>query len=183
MTDATGILAEYGLDLDDVEVPSFEIADGTYPFVIGDVFVREGSQSQPNKSWLIIEYLLGDEGKKHGELFGLPEDASAPTDKEKAALGRYKGRLLALGIPENQINNVGRDELIGIRGEFTLLTKGAYQNIRNFKVEDDGANAFAQEAEAPEAAAPAPAARRSAPAQKAPSATQPPTVKANPFAK
>lgn len=189
-----GILEEYGLDLADMEVPSFDINDGEYDWEIGDVFIREGSQKHPDKSWLIIEYLL-DNGKKYGELFGLPEDASAPTDGEKSALGRYKGRLLSLGFDESQVNSVGRDELVGIQGHFTLLTARGFQNVRNLTLPDDGQNQFADAAkEGPgnpaqtfvgkaEAApaAKAPAARRAPAAPKAAPAAAPTAVD-NPFA-
>lgn len=137
----TGILEEYGLDVDAAEELSFEVPDGEYDFTVGDMFVRVGSKAQPDKSWLIIEYLL-DSGKKHGELFGLPIDASAPTDKEKGVLGRYKSRLKSLGFEEGQLNEIGRDEIVGIEGHFVLLTSKGYQNIRNLTLSDDGENQF-----------------------------------------
>jgi hypothetical protein len=145
----TGILEEYGLDVDAAEEFGFEVPDGEYDFVVGDVFVRVGSKNQPDKSWLIIDYLLGETGKKHGELFGLPEDSSAPTDKEKAALGRYKTRLLSLGFEEGTLNEIGREELVGIAGHFTLLTSKGYQNIRNLTIPDDGENQFSGAKEGP----------------------------------
>lgn len=178
----TGILEEYGLDVDAAEEFGFDVPDGEYDFVIGDVFVRVGSKNQPDKSWLIIDYLLGETGKKHGELFGLPEDSSAPTEKEKAAIGRYKSRLLSLGFEEGTLNEIGRDELVGITGHFTLLTAKGYQNIRNLAIADDGENQFSGAKEGPgnsartivedEAPAEAPVAKkapvkRAAPAAKA----------------
>jgi hypothetical protein len=180
-----GLLDDYGLDLSEVEAPSWDIEDGTYEFVVGDIFVKEGSTNYPDKSWIIIEYLVGDSGKKTSELFQLPADAANPTDKELTTLGRYKARLISLGIAESEVNNVGAEELVGIEGVFTLRTttgkdKKEYQNIRNLKVADAGENSFrapAEEAEAEEAPAPkkAPAARKAA----APAA---PTAVKNPFA-
>lgn len=177
-----GLLDEYGLDVSDIEVPSWDIEDGVYDFVVGDVFIKAGSTNRPDQSWIIIEYLVGEDGKRFSELYGLPEDASNPTESERKTLGRYKGRLLSLGISPEQVNSVGRDELVGIAGTFQLRTTagkkgGTFQNIRNLRLADTGSNEFAAKAATPAAAA-APKAK-AAPAAK----TTPPTVKDNPFAK
>ena len=173
-----GLLAEYGLDLDEVEVPSFDIPDGAHEFSIGDVFVKNGSKNSPDKSWIIIEYLVDDDGKRFSELYQLPVDATNKTEKEIKTLGRYKGRLLSLGIAESDVNTITREDLVGISGTFQLRTTkgtggGEFQNIRNLRVNDSGANEFQASSEAP--AVP----KASAPK----AAAKPATAVDNPFAK
>lgn len=191
-----GLLDDYGLDLDEVEAPSWDIADGAYEFVIGDLFIKNGSNANPDKSWIIIEYLVGESGKRFSELYQLPVDAANPTDGELMTLGRYKSRVISFGFDESEVNNVDRDSVVGITGTFQLRTTkgkngGLFQNIRNLKVTgtpDDGGNAFAPADAAEEAPAGSakttPAARKTAAASATPKAAAPkaPTAVSNPFA-
>jgi hypothetical protein len=116
--------------------------DGIYEFTVGDVYVKQGSQAFPDRSWVIVEYLVGDEGKKQSELFELPEDADNLTDRERQKLGFYVQRMIDLGIDRANINDVDRDDLIGLRGTLQLYStagKGKnagrmFQNIKNVKV-------------------------------------------------
>lgn len=137
-----GLLEEFEIDLSSVEAPDTygRPADDIYEFVVGDVYIQNGSKNHPEKSWIIFKYLLGDSGKEFSELFSLPNDPANPTEQEASRLGFYKQRLVSLGIAPEDVNTVGRDDLVGIRGTFELrTTKSArdgkeYQNIRNFKV-------------------------------------------------
>jgi hypothetical protein len=164
-----GLLDDFGIDTNDIEVPSFEIQDGIYEFEIGDVFVKNGSQNYPDRSWVIIEYILGDTGQKKSEMFELPADPDNITDKERQKLGFYVARLLDLGVDREEVNSVDRDDLIGLRGTLQVYSqsgKGAnkgksFQNIKAVKVEKAGT--------APTAGTKAPAART--------------TSASNPFAK
>ena len=135
-----GLIEEFGIDLSNVEEPEGygKPADDIYEWSLGDVYLKSGSKSNPDKSWIIFKYLLGDSGRDFSELFSLPQDMSNPTDKEIERLGYYKQRLLSLGVAPENVNTVGADELIGATGTFELRTvKGRdgkdYQNIRNFK--------------------------------------------------
>jgi hypothetical protein len=162
-----GLLDDFGIDTNDIEVPSFEIEDGNYEFEIGDIFVKNGSQNYPDRSWVIVEYIIGDTGQKKSEMFELPVDSDNITDKERQKLGYYVARLLDLGVDRNEVNSVDREDLIGLRGTLQVYSqsgKGAnkgksYQNIKNVKVASN----------APTTAAKATAART--------------TSAANPFAK
>lgn len=144
-----GLLDDFGIDTSDIEAPSFEIEDGIYEFEIGDVFVKNGSQNYPDRSWIIVEYILGDTGQKKSEMFELPLDAENMTDKERQKLGFYVARLLDLGVARDQVNNVDRDDLIGLRGTLQVYSqsgKGSnkgkmFQNIKNVKVSSEGASA------------------------------------------
>lgn len=141
----TGLLDEYAgkgvLDLDDVpDGPNYEIADDWYDFEIGDVFLKEGTDNKPDDSWIIVEYLLGDEGKKKSEWFALPKDPDNPTDAEKTKLSFWKQRLDSLGVAPEDRNKVGRGELVGLTGTLQLKSTKSkkdgkmYQNIYNVRV-------------------------------------------------
>lgn len=134
-----GLLEEYDIDLSNVETPEYGApADDIYEFTLGDVYIQEGSKKNPAAKWVIFKYLLGDSGQVYQEWFGLPVDATNPTDNEMTKLGYYKNRLTSLGVAPEEINTVTADELRGTTGTFELRTiKGKdgneYQNIRNFK--------------------------------------------------
>jgi hypothetical protein len=116
--------------------------DGIYEFTVGDVYVKQGSQAYPDRSWVIIEYLVGDEGKKQSELFELPADPDNLTDRERQKLGYYVQRMMDLGVAREAVNDVDREDLIGVGGTLQLYStagKGKnagrmFQNIKNVKV-------------------------------------------------
>lgn len=151
-----GLLDDFGIDTNDIEVPSFDIEDGIYEFEIGDVFVKNGSQNYPDRSWVIIEYLLGDAGQKKSEMFELPVDPANMTDKERQKIGYYVSRLIDLGVARDEVNTVDRDDLIGLQGTLQVYSqtgKGAnkgklFQNIKNVKVSKGAAVAAAPVAKA-----------------------------------
>lgn len=146
----SGLFEEYGIDPDEVpEAPSYDVEDGIYEFEISNSF--DWVSDDEDRSAFVIEYTVGDEGKKTSEWFNLPEDASAPTEAEMKKLGFLKQRLLSLGIPREELGTVEKDDLIGITGTLQLkTTRGRngkdYQNVRNVTVDD-------AEAEAPAAPA------------------------------
>ena len=137
-----GLLDEYGIDTSEAETPSYDMEDGIYEFTVGDVYVKQGSQKYPDRAWVIVEYLVGDEGKKQSELFELPADPENLTDRERQKLGYYVARLMDLGVDRAAVNDVDREDLIGLRGTLTLHSvagKGAnagkmFQNIKNVKL-------------------------------------------------
>jgi hypothetical protein len=137
-----GLLDEYGIDTSEAETPSYDMEDGIYEFTVGDVYVKQGSQKYPDRSWVIIEYLVGDEGKKNSELFELPQDPENLTDRERQKLGYYVARLMDLGVDRDAVNDIDREDLIGLRGTLTLHSvagKGPnagkmFQNIKNVKI-------------------------------------------------
>lgn len=132
----SGLLAEFNIDISDVEIKDgFEKPkDDIYEWELGNVSLKQGSKTDATRSWIIFDYILGDEGLKFSELFELPKDPRNPTDKEVNRLGYYKQRLLSLGVAPEDVNTVTADQLIGSRGTFELRTKQGrdgndYQNI------------------------------------------------------
>ena len=137
-----GLLDDYGIDTSEAETPSYDMEDGIYEFTVGDVYVKQGSQKYPDRAWVIVEYLVGEEGKKQSELFELPADPENLTDRERQKLGYYVARLMDLGVDRAAVNDVDREDLIGLRGTLQLYSsagKGAnagkmFQNIKNVKL-------------------------------------------------
>jgi hypothetical protein len=137
-----GLLDDYGIDTSEAETPSYEMQDGIYEFTVGDIYVKQGSQAYPDRSWVIIEYLVGDEGKKQSELFELPADPDNLTDRERQKLGYYVQRMMDLGVAREAVNDIDREDLIGVGGTLQLYStagKGKnagrmFQNIKNVKV-------------------------------------------------
>jgi hypothetical protein len=132
-----GIFEDLGLEIDFDEVPDapdYEVEDGIYTFEIGDVFLKAytDKRTRAEKNGMIIDFLLGDEGKKKGEFFRFPDDLTNPTAKEVADLSFWKQRLESLGFDKSQMNGVGRDDLIGLTGTLKLAhdkKTGKYQNV------------------------------------------------------
>ena len=143
-----GMLDDYGIDTSEIEAPSYDLEDGIYEMTVGDVYVKQGSQAYPDRSWVIIEYLVGEEGKKKSELFELPADPENITDNERQKLGYYVARLLDLGVERAAVNDVDRDDLIGLRGTLQLYSNAGkgknagkmFQNIKNVKVSQTSAS-------------------------------------------
>jgi hypothetical protein len=137
-----GLLDDYGIDTSEAETPSYEMQDGIYEFTVGDIYVKQGSQAYPDRSWVIVEYLVGDEGKKQSELFELPVDPDNLTDRERQKLGYYVQRMMDLGVAREAVNDIDREDMIGVGGTLQLYStagKGKnagrmFQNIKNVKV-------------------------------------------------
>jgi len=144
-----GLLDDYGIDTTEIEAPSYDIEDGMYEMTVGDVYIKQGSKNFPDRSWVIFEYLVGEEGKKASELFELPVDPGLLTDKEHTRLGYYVARLLSLGVARENVNDIDKDDLVGLTGTLVLYTstgKGAnagktFQNIKNVKVSEASSEA------------------------------------------
>lgn len=136
-----GLLEDYNVDLDDFEANSFEVPDGVYDYAIGEVAVQDGSKNNPEQPMLYIHYILtNEEGKNYTnrEYFWIPADPGSPTDKEKAAMGRLKTRIMSLGFEEDEVNDVSPEELVGLTGTYQLVTSRGFQNVRNVRPDEDG---------------------------------------------
>lgn len=137
------LLDDY-VDLDPIEAPSYDVPDNIYEFSLGDARIQEGTKNDPDKVALIFEYKLQDENDKsytYSEWFFLPADANILTDRDKQSLGYLKLRLISLGVPESEVNEVEAADLIGTYGTLqikTTVSKGRqFQNIRNLRVEEN----------------------------------------------
>ena len=134
-----GLLGAFNIDMDEIEAPSFDVKDDVWEYVVGDMYLLEGTSNHPDKSWIIIEFQLGDEGKTKSEWFQMPMDSDNKTAKEIEKLGYFKLRLKDLGVPDEKLNTVEPDDVIGKRGTLQTVTKGGYQNIKNVTLAEEEA--------------------------------------------
>lgn len=146
-----GILTDYDIDLDEYEANEggFTNPDpGWYEFQVTDI--RIYSKEDGSWSGIFVDYLLTSEelgvaGEEYSEIFGLPKH-NPPTKQERAALERYKARILSFGFEESEVNDVDGESVRGLTGTFELEeSRGRdgkkYVNVRHLTVdgaEDDG---------------------------------------------
>jgi hypothetical protein len=141
-----GLLDDYKVDLDEFEAFSFDVPDDIYEFTVGEAGLVEGTSKNPEALNFVIKYLLENENGKvfnYNEYIRMPDDFNNLTEDDKKKLGRLKTRLLQLGVPDDQLNTVDGDDLVGIYGTFQLSSRkgkngNVYQNLRNMRVEEGG---------------------------------------------
>lgn len=142
-----GLLDDYvdsGIDfVNDVQESTFDVPDGLYEFSVGDAYIQDGSKANPEYKAFCLKYLLNTEDGEHQytytERFAYPKVAGQLTDGERTRLSIMKGRLLKLGVPEEELNTFGPEDVTGITGTLTLKTKAGttFQNIVAFNVDED----------------------------------------------
>lgn len=127
------------LDVQSAEEIDYSIPDNTYPAFVFDVKVgrtkADPSKNKVSKLGMTIVYKISEgdyEGRQVQEWKQIPEpvDPKNLTEDEKKSLSYLKTRMLSLGVPENRVNSVGPDDLIGSEVVITLVSKGEYQNVR-----------------------------------------------------
>lgn len=145
-----GIFDDFGINPDEIKESSFDIADGTYLFEIGEAERQDGSTNNPDDTLFYIDYSLFNEdeesvGSKRA-YYTLAQDGDTDTKRVQQSLSFFKADLKRLGITD--LSSFDGSELIGLRGVLQLKSvpgKGAnrnnmYQNIRNIRLDDDGAD-------------------------------------------
>ena len=140
-----GLFDTFGVDADQVEVPTGGPKPGTYEATISNAEIVIGTKSDSTAVNLVISYQIPNYEYPQKEYFGLPK-SKAPWDDvtvisetngrkntEKSVnefkLGLLKKRLLALGVPESKVNSVKPADLIGAPVVLTLVQNKDYVNI------------------------------------------------------
>jgi hypothetical protein len=145
----SGIFGDLGVDGTEVELPSSGgYKPGTYLAQISNAEIKVGTKKDDTAVNIILHYTLDDFPDSYAvqEYFGLPKTA-APWDNltviretpqgqpvtedshNKWLLGILKKRLLSLGVPEEKVNDVKTENLIGIPVVIKLVKNGEYTNI------------------------------------------------------
>lgn len=148
-----GIFDDFGIDPDKIPDTSFDIADGTYLFEIGEAERQDGSTNNPDDTLFYIDYSLFNEdedsvGSKRA-YYTLAKDGDPEHPRAIQSQSFMKADLKRLGVTD--LSDFDGSELIGLRGVLQLKSvpgKGAnrgnmYQNIRNIRLDE------AEEQEAP----------------------------------
>ena len=191
-----GFLDDYDIDLDEFNESGFDNpADGTYEFEVLRGETKVGTAKDSEAVHIVIYFNLENED---GETqtwnwwLKVPSDPQRPTRRESISMSDWKKWLLGAGFDESSLNEVGHDDIEGIRGTMRLVSSQGrgknsdqvYQNPKDWTF--DGADE--EEEEKPKKAAPKPASKP----KKAAPAPEPDEddeeeeekpKKANPFAK
>ena len=131
-------------------IDPFEIPDGTYKAVTGEV--KRETSKDGSKVGLTLKYTIDDEdspynGRKASEWKTIPKGQESEDDRK--ALGYLKQRLNSLGVPEDKMNSVEPEELNDIPVVITIKNNNGYVNVNRVALREedasfaDGANPFA----------------------------------------
>lgn len=128
------------LDVASAADDPFKVDDGTYLTTVTSCKIQE---TKDGKKGLTFDFTIDDDaehnaneamhGRKISEWLTIPDttDDGEFVDPEKGPifLSFIKRRLKSLGIPEDEMNTVDHEDLIGIQVVTTVKTKNDYQNI------------------------------------------------------
>jgi hypothetical protein len=114
------------------------IPDNTYECVVSDLEVK---QNKKGNMGMILKYkvISGEyEGSEISEYKRIPhpKDAEILEGKKKSdALSYIKMRLASLGIPESRMNDVTKDDLVGIECYVSTKDNDGFTNVRNITLQ------------------------------------------------
>lgn len=139
------------LDIASASSDPFSVEDGTYLCTVKKVAVQKTKDESKTGLTFSFEIDEDDEnenalmhGRKIDEWLTIPEvDADGEyVDPEKGPIfmSFLKRRLESLGVPEEEMNTVDNEDLLGISCVVTVKTKGDYQNITKLVLRGDAAD-------------------------------------------
>jgi len=137
------LLKQYGLSEEEIpeDVGRRTIPDGTYDYTVTYAGFKEGTDSQPDMEWIIIDFDLGEEGE-YREWFTTVDNGDSTTDRVKNSMSFLRKRLAFFG---QTLASIDFEAMIGATGTLTLSTtkKGekSFQNISEFSIDEDDAPA------------------------------------------
>lgn len=127
-----------GLDVASAADNPFEIPANTYLTTITSV--ASGPTRNEDKVGMTITYTI-QEGDYAGDditewkQIPTPADPHNLTKEEKRSLSFLKMRLLELGVPEDRINSVSEDDLVGLDVYVTTKEgKNGYTNVQKVEL-------------------------------------------------
>lgn len=122
------------LDVAGAEDNPWSIPDSTYPGVVNDLDVKKNAKGNMG---MTFKYKVTEgeyAGREITEYKRLPHSSDAEqldaAAKSRAA-SYIKQRLASLGIPEERMNGVTKDDLIGIECYVSTKMNGEYINVRD----------------------------------------------------
>jgi len=139
----TGFLNDLGLSKARTD-PNF-LSEGKYPAIVSKLNIKDTQKSGPA---LIITYKVTHDDPENGgkiktEFKSLPkmkDDGSGEYADEDAVRNAafLKQRLLSLGVPENELDNMTQESILGAPVWITVVQTGDYYNIRQVELREDG---------------------------------------------
>jgi hypothetical protein len=152
-----GFFDNYGTTADAVSENPFSIPFGSYPVVISDAEIKQGSKDK-TVDFFVIEYEVasGEHAGKTASTWFRTKPLTAADDKNYAAnnartLSNFKKALLDIGLNEAQINAFDPythgSKLRGIRGTAKMgpqKNNPEYNSISNFTRNSGASTAVTQ---------------------------------------
>lgn len=124
-----------GLSLKDAPSDPNAIPNSTYDAVVSNVELKESGENskKPGHPYLVFTYRIQGGDYANAEI---QEWKSVHPDDDQRQKGFLKQRLLSLGIPEDRVDDVDADDLIGIDVKITTRMKDGFVNISKVVVDD-----------------------------------------------
>jgi len=132
--------------------PNF-LPEGKYPAFISDLSIKDVPAKPPRPAGkaLIITYKvtpldLENQGKEKTEFKSLPRvpvtlengDTNPEADADDKKNAAYlKQRLLSLGVPENELDSLKKEDLLGTPVWIQMVQSGTYYNVRNVELREE----------------------------------------------
>lgn len=140
----TGFLNDLGLSSAPTD-PNY-LPEGKYPAFVSDLQIK--TPKKPGSApALIISYKVShldaeNQNKVKTEFKSLPlmkEDGSGEyADEDSKRNASYlKLRLLSLGVPENELDNMSRESVLGTPVWITIVQSNGYNNVRQVELREE----------------------------------------------
>lgn len=142
-----------GLDWKEGVTDPNRVTEGKHHAFVYEAKVMDLTARGKGKSLVITYKMAGDDqdsGKTVDEWRGIPvvsADGQFASDKDRNNASWLKRRLIDLGVPEDKINDIQPNDLVGTEVYVTFKNNGAYQNVSKVEVVGaDGMTASTQNA-------------------------------------
>jgi hypothetical protein len=136
------------------------LPEGKYPAFVSKLEIKDilAKPDKPASKALIITYKIShldveNINKEKSEFKSLPKvpvvlpngepNPEADADDKKNA-SFLKLRLLSLGVPEDQLDHMSQEDLLGTPVWITIVQSGTYKNIRNVELREEEAGPTGQ---------------------------------------
>jgi len=141
----TGFLNDLGLSKAPTD-PNF-MPEGQYPAVVYKLNVKDvpAKDTKPASKALIITYKIDPldpehQGKVKTEFKSLPtmdlQTGEYVDDESKKNASYLKLRLLSLGVPEDALDDMKQEDLLGTPVWIKIVQSGQFYNIREVKLRE-----------------------------------------------
>lgn len=145
----TGFLND--LNLRDANPDPNFLPEGKYPAFISGLKTKDtqATKDRPAGRALIITYKISpmdteNVGKTKTEFKTLPEvlpDGSYKDEVSTRNAAYLKQRLMSFGIPEDQMNDLSIDDVLGTPVWITIVQTGEYYNVRQVELREEESGA------------------------------------------
>lgn len=129
-----GLFDELEEDFHDVDEPQQGIPAGTYEAMVSAIEVEEKPEAKRPGKYLVFSYTVTEEGPYKGmtqKEWKHTIQGRAKDDADRQDLAYLKQRLANLGVPEERMNSVEVDDIVGTEIAMTLVDQKNNPQYRN----------------------------------------------------